>query len=291
MRVSIPTLFIIVLTLGACAPEPTETPLPQSLVMATQVVVAATEAAALESTRSLALTQQAAATDTQAAVIAGRDAALGTRTVEQAQSGATATAVVMEVYDEMDWLASQGYLGDYEGGYVNLPDFNEAWAQIDYFDAWYTGYSPANFVISADLEWSLASRAANAFNSGCGFLFRSDDDVSRYYMLYLALDGSIDLSGRINHEVLFRDHRFYQAVDFPSGQAHIVLVVQGTTITAFIDGQKAYERNDGLSGAGHLFYTLVSGTNAGYGMRCKMTNTWLWDLDSVPEEHNDPQAY
>ena len=66
----------------------------------------------------------------------------------------------------------------------------------------------------------------------------------------------------------------------PEGEAEFVMAVQDQTITVYVNGVQAFSYTEPLYKPGVLTYSLVSGTNKGYGTRCKMTDVSLWALAS-----------
>ena len=65
----------------------------------------------------------------------------------------------------------------------------------------------------------------------------------------------------------------------PKGQAQILLAVEGDKIVFFVNNEHVLTRIDGRLDSGGLSYTLLSGTNKGFGTRCDMTNVGLWWLE------------
>jgi hypothetical protein len=64
----------------------------------------------------------------------------------------------------------------------------------------------------------------------------------------------------------------------PSGQAQLMLAVQGSQINIYVNDELVHSRKDAKLTSGELAYTLVSGTNKDYGTHCTMTNVELWQL-------------
>ena len=58
-----------------------------------------------------------------------------------------------------------------------------------------------------------------------------------------------------------------------------MLVVEGTNISFFVNGERVHFRQDQGLSSGNLALTLFSGINAGFGTRCRMSNIELWELD------------
>lgn len=221
------------------------------------------------------------------------DAQLATQEYIQGQT-ATSVAEETEVWAMIDALSTEsaammydmildlyddGYVAQTEGSYYTALDFDESWAQINWYQWWQTGYAPEDFIIRADASWDSASETANWFSSGCGFVFR-EDGPENHYLAYLGLDGNVYFarSVRNNWSTVGRPS-WYGRLDVPAGSAEIMLVVEGDRFTFFVNGDRVANRVDGSLDEGNLALTLLSGTNAGYGTRCSMTNIELWIFD------------
>lgn len=233
------------------------------------------------SSKDQAATQHAATSDAATA--------RAQETAEANQQAATRQAATVQVRLEMTAAATKmrgvigqlhadGYLTSTEGSYSLLPDFDQSWAQINWYQWWHTGYSPADFVIVADVEWDSASDRANWWTSGCGFVFR-EDGVSNHYLAYLGLDGYVYFNRNVGGVPAQLGRSYYGRVDTPSGQAQIMLAVEGTSINFFVNGERVHSRTDQGLATGELALTLLSGINTGFGTRCRMTNIELWELD------------
>jgi hypothetical protein len=133
-------------------------------------------------------------------------------------------------------------------------------------------------VIRADAEWDSASDKADWWNSGCGFIFR-EQDVDNHYLAYLGLDGRVYFTRFVRGRWSALGSRYYEKVGIPDGSADIELVVEGDKFTFFVNGEQVHTRQDTSLPSGNLAFTLLSGTNKGYGTKCKMSNIDLWVLD------------
>ncbi len=188
------------------------------------------------------------------------------------------TQAASTMYDKIVELNTYGYINDVNGKYYELDDFNESMAMINYIRPFPTGLSPKNFVIRADASWDSASDNANWFNSGCGFIFhRADQD--NYYLVYLGLDGTVYFARKYRDEWANLGYSIYGPVGIPEGEANLMLVVEDNTFTFFVNDERVRTQPDNVIPEGALALTLVSGTNAGFGTRCKMENLGVWVMD------------
>lgn len=196
--------------------------------------------------------------------------------------GSQATAQAQPMADFVASLQEQGHLGKTEGTYFALDDFEDSLAQINYWQWTRTDYSPKNFVVRSNVEWASASDTANWDWSGCGFLFRENVDKSEYYMVQLGLDGFIWAGSSVANKTTWANTQKHLSLDIPEGNAELVLIVDDTNVTVLVNGQEAFQTKNNLLGSrltsGPLSFMLNSGTNAGFGTRCKWTNVELWEL-------------
>jgi hypothetical protein len=228
-------------------------------------------AAASATTVQAALEAEAAATEQAAAEEA-------TRAAEQRQVELEATEQAAPMYELVQELHADGHLSTTEGTYYSLPDFDESWAQINWYQWIQTGFAPTDFAIQADTSWDSASNKANWYNSGCGFVFR-EEGVGDHYLAYLGLDGYVYFDRNVNHEWASLGYSYYGKVGKPAGSAHIMLVVEGYKFTFFVNGEKVHTRTDQGLASGNLALTMLSGINTGFGTRCTMTDIGLWVLE------------
>ena len=194
----------------------------------------------------------------------------------------TPTPTVSPLETEMEALvqslADDGYVSSTSGTYHELEDFDETWAQLNWYEWWETGFEPADFVISAHTQWDSASDKADWWNSGCGFVFRelgADD----HFLAYLSMEGYVTLSEVRDGKYIELGYNRYGKVDTPEGEADVVLVVEGPMLHFFVNGERVYSRPGISDRPGKLGLTLLSGTNKGYGTRCEMEDVGLWVID------------
>lgn len=240
--------------------------------LATQDAQATAEAAA--STAQAQKTLDAQATQTQKA------ADKATMTAEAALA---ATAQAQPLYEIAQLLFANGALTSTEGEFIAASDFDESWAQMNYYQ-----FHPVpeallmetdSFIVRADLSWSSASDNANWDSSGCGFIV-VDPESGRHHMVNLSMSGYANLYYNDGSGTAYlRVRRTTSAKGIPEGQAEFVLAVQDDVISVYVNGEEAFSFRDPKYMPGMLTYTLISGTNKGYGTRCEMTNVGLWDLE------------
>jgi len=286
-RVAVPTLFIVLLGLaGACAGAPQTAPSatqdPAALAQATRdaATSARREAEATEERQTLAAGEQAA---TRIVLTAARstEAAVERRATREAELTATvalATAQSQSMFDRVQELYDQGYLGTTAGTYYRVPDFDESWAQLNWYQWWPTGIYPTDFVVRADLAWESASETADWWISGCGFVFRLNEDGD-HYVVYLGLDGRFHFARSLNETTGELARPYVGRLDVPAGSASIEVIAEGSWFTFFVNGERVYSRQDTGIPDGDFALTLVSGTNKDYGIHCLTTDIELWEIE------------
>lgn len=289
----LPISFVLVASLlaGCAAPQapvastdvPSSTPGPSDTptqdLPATQAAASAaaraildatsTHRAGVESSRVAAITQLARdrlATSTHQA---------GLQLTSTALIYAQATVHAEEVAAEIDGLYQAGIIDTAEGDYYHLEDFDQSWAQLNYYQWWPTGHAAENFVMAGDAFVSSASDNANWFDSACGISFALQDNEN-HDVVWIAMDGRAYLmSVHKNVRRLLEIDKWGQATK-TNFEVHYMLVVNDKRVILYIDDQEVLSIYDGLIGPGMIANTLVSGTNKNYGTRCKLSNIDLW---------------
>lgn len=289
LGVTIGILFFLV-NLSCQIVNTAATDQPTSIPVEQQVQVIEDTLAPTEDFSAVTQAAEEAERATQEAEWANQEAVLATeaaaateeasRILEQtAEVETQATAQAQGMAGTVQSLVDEGVLNDPSGTYYWMEDFNETWAQLGWYQWWSTGLAPTDFVIRAHTEWESASRVANWFESGCGFVFREADEKN-HYMIFLALDGNVYLKGYVDGVYREFGKEYYGKVEFVKGSADVMLVVEGDTITYYVNGEKVLQRENKELKNGNLALTLMSGTNKDYGTRCRMSDIEIWDLTS-----------
>lgn len=251
------TFFIVVivfalsaLLLGACAPatpEPSPTP-----------------SATLAPTLTATVTPTSTKTPTP------------TRTPRPSPTpNLAATAQYESMAAKVQEFADAGYIPSTKGAYKHLKAYSDDWAQIGWYSWAPVGYDVSNdFILRSDITWSSASKTPDL--SGCGFVFRLQSNGD-HYLFHLGTDGYIYAANVIASNWADMGRGYYGKAQ-GDGSANITLIVQGNTFSVLIDDKliKKYTGFQAKLTSGDLAYTVISGTNAGYGTRCSFANTDLW---------------
>lgn len=282
-------LIVILLTTLACSltgkstvnptVPPTLTSAPPPENTPTVVDTAATQQAMQESAQATqtAVEEDArqSATQTASAQAAAEEQA---SIAETATAEAAVTQQAEGMYTIVQGLSKDGVLKNTAGDYHLIENFKEEWAQIGWYQWWSTGYQPQDFVISAHTAWESASKTADWYAAGCGFVFHAKDE-DNHYLIYLALDGNVYMKGYVDGKFREMGRENVGKINNIKGEADVTLAVQGDKIVYYVNGQKVFERKNQEIPQGDLGLTLVSGTNKDYGTRCEMTDIQLWQLN------------
>lgn len=186
-----------------------------------------------------------------------------------------ATKQVEDFLTKIKEYYDAGYISTMDGSYTHLDDFSYAWAKLNYYQWVDTGLSPTDFVIKSNISWTSASSAADS--SGCGYVFRVQDNYD-HYAFFISLKGVIEAATNVGGW----NSMGVAAYGKPSrnGKALVTLIVEGNKFRVLVDDKliKTYSGYDGKLMTGSLAYTVVSGTNKSYGTQCTFKNTEIWTI-------------
>lgn len=171
-------------------------------------------------------------------------------------------------YAQLEELYEDGVISSMDGQATSYGDYEDAWAQIDYYQ-WITFQHADRFVLSADVSWASASSTPNFFDAGCGVVFNEGDGTVNHLLASIRMDGNIYFTGIRNYNYLsYGTYRYDKAST--KGSANFTVVVDNDRATIYLDGRRIVRKADlPIMGNGVGLATL-SGTNKDYGTRC----TW-----------------
>lgn len=258
-------LFVILLA-SACKPSEEELRATDTKIAAE--VYASQTAAAPKTTNTY--TPSPTSTDTPTPT-PNRTATVAHRATSQAQSMAD---LVQDLFDD-------GYIQSTRGQYFQLTDFNQSFAQINWVTPFFVDVTLNDFVLRSNIAWQTAKEGANIRYSGCGFWFGVDEDVENFHEVMLALDGNVRFNRCLNDCSYMKPlaSSYFGKIDYMEGDADVILIVEGSTIQYFVDGEQIFIRRDQKKLTGYLAYAISSGTNADFGTRCTYTDTEIWSLE------------
>ncbi len=190
---------------------------------------------------------------------------------------ATSTATVNPVQGLLQTLFDEGIIHSMDGEYFSIPDFDQSWAQLYWYQWYYTGFEPQNFVIRVDAAWESASNTANWADSGCGIIF-SEEDVDNHHAVFLTMDGYVRTHKLMDNYYYGQQGGYCGPFEIPKDSAEMIVVVENQILTVLVNGEKVVQYEDVYIEQGNLGLSLASGTNKDFGTRCEMTNIDYWEI-------------
>lgn len=275
-------LILIIFLLMGCESEEVavqrilnETATAEAIIELTQGPIRSTQQAEEESTLAMenATTTAAALQDAHRTSVAV--ASTSTTEARQARSTANAGAMLAQLHE----LADAGYLQSTDGYYEALRDYYQARAMINYFDYEWLAIEPTDFVIRGHILARMDGEAGNAFNSGCGIIFRITDET--FYIIIQAMDGNVFFYKKLrgSNVLPVMGRKFVGQIGFPEAEFDFMLVVEGPSFHWFVNDEHIAQFYDGSYQDGRLGYAMLSGTNIGFGTSCTITDVEAWILD------------
>jgi hypothetical protein len=196
----------------------------------------------------------------------------------------SATQKAEEFQADVQSYFDQGYLKTMNGKVYMFADFEDEWAQLQWYRRFplngsAASYSFSDFAFSAHFKWSSAYR--NADLSGCGVAFAEQINDDHYAVF---LDRSKVLFAQTDYYYnLFGPTRGTGRVDFGNpfdkpAEADFTLIVRDNSAFVLVNDELVgeYSLAQSRSVRGRLKLALISGTNKDYGTRCEITNIHLF---------------
>ncbi len=181
----------------------------------------------------------------------------------------TMLAQVNEMYE-------QGFIETTDGEFHRLDDFKDSEALNGYIFPTMVDDDPTNFVLTGDLWWDTSTNSANTFWTGCGFVFRYQNDYN-FYGVFFDVDGYANMFRWVGYPS-FLNYGYFGKVPMHQGTAQLTVVGVEHYFTIFVNGEKMVQVHDERLEYGSLGYLGVSGTNLEPGTTCKWSNVAYWEL-------------
>ena len=196
-----------------------------------------------------------------------------TPTVNQTEVASTMALEVQKLFDS-------GIISTTNGKFSSLPNYGSSWNQLHVYEQTPTGfYDLDDFVLMADASWAVDGNAGDWRESGCGFIFRQDNDLNNY-MAYYSLDGRARLYRNLNGGSSLLGRTTIYDVDRENGYGKVMIVVEGDYINLYFNEKEIFRKRDPYILSGSLAFTVVSGNMYGYGTQCNLSNVELWEIDN-----------
>lgn len=187
-----------------------------------------------------------------------------------------ATQEIEKWYAEIQQYHEKGYIGTNEGKIKKLSNFQEFWAQIDWYTTWLMDEVVEDFVFSAHYRWSSDIATPNI--SGCGLVFAIQDDGSDF-SVFLDKSQILFLRTEYGHGYRVGITRGSTTVKISEPtEADFTIIVYDYYSYILVNGEVVaeYTLPQSKDIRGELGVSILSGTNKGYGTMCEMSDVRLW---------------
>jgi hypothetical protein len=189
------------------------------------------------------------------------------------------TALTSDMMVEIQTLYDSGIITTIDGTYHQIPNYSKSWNQLDVYEQTATDFTEiSDFVLRADASWQVDGSGGEWRESGCGIIFRQDENLN-HYLVYYSLDGRArlwrDLEGGTN---LLGRTTIYD-IDRENGYGKIMIVVEGDYINLFFNEKEVFRKRDTWLQTGALSLTTISGNMNGFGTQCNLSNIELWEIN------------
>jgi hypothetical protein len=172
----------------------------------------------------------------------------------------------------------KGYIGATEGESTPIKDFKGEFAQLGSYYKWWWPVKEGeygNFIFSAHFKWNSSGSTADA--SGCGIGFGIKEN-GNHYAIFLDRENLflVRAKGTRLYSMGTSGGSRYAPIPIPA-KADFVLAVWDQNVTASVNGAIVnYILSSELNAQGKFAFSVLSGTNSGYGTRCEMTDIVFW---------------
>ena len=201
---------------------------------------------------------------------------------------ATPNLAATQQYDDFFALIQKiheaGQIPSTDGEYVELDDYRDEVAiKLSY--AWSeTGINAKNFIVRGDFEWSNAINTANI--SGCGFVYRVQQNTDHYLIILDAFSGVklASSTDRGTYSMGSPQNGDKKISDFGPGPYHATFTLVVNDLKSYVYVNDVYYGEYKLldyriTDSGLLSGAVLSATSEGYGTRCNITNTQAWIIE------------
>jgi hypothetical protein len=287
-------LFLICILLGACgSPQTAQEVTPTQDVAS----IAATQTAQVPTATSTSVptatsppiptaTLVPTATPNQTAtVMAGtQEASLSTQQARQTATAVSAQSTQQAEDDMWAQMVQDGSITYNKGVLYTVDDFEQSWAQRNWYQWWSFGYNLSDFVVMTHIDWQIPEGGTFG-TGGCGFAIRIKDN-DNHLVLFLTPQSSASLGAMTRSGFRYQSYH-WQNPNNPNlsniapattGSADFTVVAEKEFVSAYLNGERIYQWYVALTSPGDMGYTIVSGTNKDFGIDCKFTNTRVWEL-------------
>lgn len=179
-----------------------------------------------------------------------------------------------EFNDLVDRLREEGTIPRVRGNITSFGNYEDSLTNMG-IAQWFTMTEAENFVLYAKVAWISGSETPNGAIGGCGVVFSADPGTKNHLMTSIRMDGYVYLSGtRGNSPISYG--RYYYGNPWWEGNAEIILVVNGDTVSFYMNGQRMFTQPSTLILGNGLGLATLSGTNMNFGTCCSWEDIYLF---------------
>ena len=186
------------------------------------------------------------------------------------------TPLAANMQDYVNSLFNNSTIKNNFGTYFRLPDYQGQSSEPGNAPVTSTDLRLSDFVLRANVHWQVDNLGGDWAESGCGILFRADED-GNYYMIYLSLDGRGRLFRKLNGSSTLIGRSTIYNVDRNDGLVKLIIILEGDRLRYFVDGKLVYDTYCQPQ-IGKLEWTTITGNKNGFGTSCEINNIDVWKI-------------
>ena len=202
--------------------------------------------------------------------------------LEEAPAKAQETVFADNVPDSISrilkMLKNKDRIDDIAGSFSSFPDQELSLAQMGYSEKMDLGISGQDYLLQSDISWKSAYEKPDFTNSGCGFIFRNENEYT-FQRVYLSLDGNIYLSAfRNGTEIPIMTYNY--GTWSLQGEGTLTLVADQAKISIlYNENLLGTIHNASWMADGSTGLVVQSGTNFDFGTSCTFKNNQMYVLN------------
>ena len=190
-----------------------------------------------------------------------------------------ATQKAKDFQDTLALFQQKGYIETTQGESIRIRDFKGEFNHLYYYYKWWYQDEVkgefSKFVFSAHLEWSSYSSTPDVSGCGIGFGIKENGD---HYALFVDREHLVLARGKGERVALMGTAGGvkYPTIPIPA-KADFVVAVMEDKVTVSVNGKITYYiLSSDQNAQGRFAFSVLAGTNSGYGTRCEMTDIVFW---------------
>ena len=180
-----------------------------------------------------------------------------------------------EFLEILTQLENSGIIPSAEQGQtISYGSFTDNYANMG-AAKYYTIDEADHYVLSSKITWTTASPVPNGPVSGCGLVFGAIPNTNNHLIASIRMDGFLYIVGRNTENSLSYGRHYFQRPAI-QGEALMTMVVNGSSVSIFIDGNQIFSRNDTVLPGNGFGFSILSGTNKDFGTQCTFEDIFLY---------------